>query len=110
MRALKDPISDVFAARWQNNWRRGDGSCSAKFYKCMAGRENIAMERGWDREDDERWHFLIVLDGLEGDELAVEKREPVLANALMAGKVESSNAGFGRRRRRRQPVKQRFCV
>ena len=50
------------------------------------------------------------MDRLEDGELAVKKREPVLANVITVGGVKSSNIRFRKRRRRRQLVKQKYSA
>ena len=50
------------------------------------------------------------MDRLEDGELAVKKREPVLANVITVGGVKSSNIRFRKRRGRRQLVKQKYSA
>ena len=64
------------------------------------------------RKDVEHLHVLVVLRGLKDNELAVKKREPVLASAVMAGKVErAETSGLERREEEdSQPTKQMFSI
>ena len=43
----------------------------------MIGSENVMIEK--QRDVDKHQHFLVVLDRLEDNELAIKKGEPVLA-------------------------------
>ena len=64
------------------------------------------------RKDVEHLHVLFVLRGLKDNELAVKKREPVLASAVMAGKVEraeTSGLETGEEEDS-QPIKQMFSI
>ena len=65
----------------------------------MVGRENVATKR--QRDDDKHQHFLVVLAGLEDNELVIEKREAVMVDVITVGRVEGRNIGFRERRRRR---------
>jgi hypothetical protein len=77
-------------------------------WRGMVGRENVAAERR--RDDDEHQHFLVVLNGLADDDLALKERETVLANVVAAGKVKAGDIGFRKGRRGRQAVKEKLGV
>jgi hypothetical protein len=76
VRALKDPIGDIFAAEGPEE---AEANAVQSFVNthvtgrggCVIGREDVTAKR--QRNDDEHEHLLVVLDGLEDDELAFKQ-------------------------------------
>ena len=100
VRALKDPVGDVLAAQGP---KETEADAVQSFVDphmtsrggCMVGGEDV-MAKG-QRDDDEHEHLLIVLNGLEDNELALKKRESVLVDVITVGSMESSEIGFRKR-------------
>ena len=113
MRTLKNPVGDVLAGTWpeeaQPNSVQGLVDAHvAGGRRSMVGREDVTSKR--QRNDDEHEEFLVVLNRLEDDELAVEKRESVLSDVVSVRRMKSKNIGLGKGRRGRQTIKEEFGI
>jgi hypothetical protein len=113
VRALKDPIGDVFAAVGP---KESEADAVQGFVdthvasrgRCVVSGEDVATKRQWNY--DKHQHFLVVLDGLKDNKLAIEKGQPVLADVIAVRRVDSGDIGWGEGNGGGQSVEQKLGV
>jgi hypothetical protein len=113
VRALKNPGGDVFATEGPKETEADavEGFVDAHMTgrrRCMVGGEDVAAKR--QRDNDEHEHFLVVLDGLEDNKLALEKSDTVLTDIIAVRSMERRNISFREWSRRRQAGVHEFSV
>ena len=74
----------------------------------MVGREDVATEGQWN--NDQHQHFLVVLDRLEDDKLAVQQRKAVLTNVIAVRRVEGRKIRLRDRGRGRQTLQEKLGI
>jgi hypothetical protein len=113
VRALKDPIGNIFATERPKEAETDAMQSLVDTHvtsrgRGMVSREDVTTERR--RDDDEHEHFLVVLNRLKNNELAVKERETVLADVVAVGSMERGDISFRKRGRRRQSGKQKTSI
>jgi hypothetical protein len=73
----------------------------------VSGEDVTTKRRG---NNDKHKHFLVVLDRLKDNELAIEKRESVLTDVVAVGKVEAGDINLSERGRGGQAVKEELSI
>lgn len=103
----KNPLGNVLAAEGpeeaETNAMEGfvDAHVASRRGRVVGG-EDITTERGWN--DDKHQHFLVILDGLEDDELAIKEGESVAADVIAISVMKREDVSFGEGGRCRETV------